>query len=69
MLIKELQPIAKEFIQQPLAFTGGFVSSMLKLKKTDDPLKKWLQKQGLNSCKFHEDLDEKRTGPQNISID
>ena len=43
MLIKELQPIAKEFIQQPLAFTGGFVSSMLKLKITDDPLKKWLQ--------------------------
>ena len=45
MLIKELQPIAKEFIQQPLAFTGGFVSSMLKLKITDDPFKNWLQNQ------------------------
>ena len=49
MLIKGLEPILKELIQQPLAFTGGFASSLLKLKVTDDLLKGWLQKQGFNS--------------------
>ena len=69
MLIKGLEPILKELIQQPLAFTGGFASSLLKLKVTDDLLKGWLQKQGFNSYKFYDDFNKKSSGPQNISID
>ncbi|KFF41748.1 MAG: hypothetical protein JXR06_06045 [Candidatus Atelocyanobacterium thalassa] len=69
MFIKKIQPILKEFIQQPFAFTGGFASGILRLKITDDPLKSWLQKQGLSSYQHYDDLDKKNAGPQNISID
>jgi hypothetical protein len=69
MFIKELEPILKELIQQPLAFTVGFASSLLRLKITDDPLKGWLHKQGFNSHQFYDDFDKKNSGPKNISID
>jgi len=53
MFLDELQPVVKELIQQPIAFFGGFASGLLRLKLSDDPLKKWLEEQGLvsfNSC-------------------
>jgi hypothetical protein len=49
MFVEELQPVVKELIQQPVAFLGGFVSGVLKLKVTDDPLRTWLEKQGMTS--------------------
>ena len=47
MFLDELQPIFKELIQQPLAFTGGLLSGALKLQLSEDPLKSWLQDQGM----------------------
>ncbi len=61
MFIEELQPIVKEAIYQPIAFAGGLVSGLLKLKLSDDPLKSWLDKQGGNVSEPDR--------PQTISID
>jgi hypothetical protein len=51
MFLDELQPVVKELIQQQIAFFGGFASGLLRLKLSDNPLKKWLEQQGLVSFK------------------
>lgn len=69
MFLQELKPVAKEVCRQPIAFAGGFVSGMLRLKLADDPLKTWLQKQGVtdfHSTDFRPEADNR---PQSISID
>ncbi|MEA5535788.1 hypothetical protein [Crocosphaera sp. XPORK-15E] len=69
MFLDELQPIVKEFVQQPLAFTGGIVSGALKLKLSEDPLKGWLQKQGLTNFAYTDNTKDNGSGPQTISIE
>ena len=68
MFLTELHPLVKELLQQPLAFTGGFVSGMLHLKVTDDPLKSWLEKQGVTDFSSR-DLSNSENRPQSITID
>ncbi|MDJ0509913.1 MAG: hypothetical protein QNJ64_11740 [Crocosphaera sp.] len=69
MFLDELQPILKEFLQQPLAFAGGLVSGTLKLKLSEDPLKSWLQEQGMTDFNYTESSKDNGGGPQTISID
>ncbi len=68
MFLNELQPMAKELMQQPAAFLGGFVSGMLRLKLSDDPLKGWLGKQGITTFS-NDTTSDNGNGPQSISID
>ena len=48
MFLSELTPALQKLIQQPIAFTGGFVSGILQLKLTEEPLSQWLEQQGYN---------------------
>ncbi|MEB3311008.1 MAG: hypothetical protein VKJ02_12305 [Snowella sp.] len=71
MFLTELQPILKELVQQPIAFTSGFVSGMLRLQLTSDPLKSWLEKQGVtdfSSTDFNNGSSASQR-PQSISIE
>jgi hypothetical protein len=45
MLLNELTPIIKELAKEPAAFCSGFISGVLRLNLTDDPVKTWLEKQ------------------------
>jgi hypothetical protein len=66
----ELTPILKELTQQPVAFLGGFVSGMLKLNLNDDPIKTWLEKEGVSvSSKSSNADDNNNNGPQSITIE
>ena len=69
MFLSELSPIFKELIQQPLAFTGGFFSGMLRLKSHEEPLASWLSKQGFDP--YNPDISSTKNseGPQSISIE
>jgi hypothetical protein len=67
MFLDELQPVIKELTAQPIAFLGGFVSGVLRLNVNDDPLKRWLEQQGLVS--FRDTTTGNGSGPQSISID
>ncbi|MGK7940102.1 MAG: hypothetical protein AB4062_08125 [Crocosphaera sp.] len=69
MFLDELQPILKEILQQPLAFAGGLVSGTLKLKVSEDPLKSWLQEQGMKDFSYTGNSKDNGSGPQTISID
>ncbi len=69
MFLDELQPIFKELMQQPLAFAGGLVSGALKLKLSEDPLKSWLQQQGMTDFSYTDHTKDNGSGPQTISID
>lgn len=69
MFIDELQPMLKELIQQPIAFMGGFVAGALKLKLSEDPLKSWLEKQGISTYSNDNDSSGNGSGPQSITID
>jgi hypothetical protein len=67
MFIDELQPVVKEFIQQPVAFMGGFVAGALRLNLSEDPLKSWLDKQGIST--YSSDDSGNGGGPQSITIE
>lgn len=69
MFLDELQPIFQEFLQHPLAFTGGLISGGLKLKLSEDPLKSWLEKQKLTDFTYTDSTSDNKSGPQSISID
>ena len=69
MFLTELQPIVKELVQQPIAFTGGFVSGVLRLKLSSDPLKSWLEKQGVTDFSSADMANESNQRPQSIMID
>jgi hypothetical protein len=69
MFLSELQPICKELLQQPIAFTGGFVSGILRIKLSSDPLKSWLEKQGVTDFSSAEMESESSQRPQSIMID
>ena len=69
MFLEEFNPVAQEFCKQPIAFAGGFVSGVLRLKLTDDPLKSWLQKQGVTDFSSIDLNQGSGDRPQTISID
>ncbi|MFM1842032.1 MAG: hypothetical protein RLZZ490_768 [Cyanobacteriota bacterium] len=69
MFLEEFKPVAQEFCKQPVAFAGGFVSGVLRLKLTDDPLKSWLQKQGVTNFSSADLNLAEPDRPQTISID
>ena len=72
MFLDELTPIVKEFVEQPVAFLGGFFSGMLRLNLNDDPVKNWLEQQkGYTSTHSSttEANTDKNEGPQSITIE
>ncbi len=67
MLFNELSPLMQEFLQQPTAFLGGFVSGLLGLDLHEDPLKSWLERQtGSAGTPLP---PPPASGPQRITID
>ena len=69
MLFNELTPILKELTKEPVAFCSGFVSGILRLNLTDDPVKTWLEKQaGFTATASTNDSDSQK-GPQSIDIE
>ncbi|HEY9826252.1 MAG TPA: hypothetical protein V6D19_12445 [Stenomitos sp.] len=73
MFIQELSPIFQEFVQKPVAFMGGFVSGLMRLNLSDDPVKTWLEREiGVSVESPASNAADNRsngTGPQSISID
>ena len=75
MFMDELTPVFQELTQYPVAFLGGFVSGLLRIKLSDDPVKSWLQEQGVsdtvtsNTGNDFNRNDGNSGGPQSISID
>ncbi len=69
MLLNELTPILKELTKEPVAFCNGFVSGILRLNLTDDPIESWLKKQaGYTPTQSKTDTGN-RQEPQSIDID
>ncbi len=70
MFITELAPVLQKLIQQPIAFTGGFVSGVLQLKLNEEPLSKWLAEQGYTASNTNTAASRNGSDkPQSISID
>jgi hypothetical protein len=74
MFLEELQPIAKEFTKDPIAFLGGFASSVLRLNLSEEPVKSWLDQQVSSpdaggSSSPDGDRNGNNNGPQTITID
>ncbi|MCT7950454.1 hypothetical protein NG798_11690 [Ancylothrix sp. C2] len=71
MFLDELNPVFKEFVQNPAAFLGGFVSGVLRLNLSDEPVKSWLEQQtGTSSSSYTTGPETNgNSGPQSISID
>ena len=69
MFLSELSPIFKELIQQPLAFTGGFFSGVLRLNFREEPLASWLSQQGFSPTDPDISPNFNNKGPQSISIE
>ncbi|MEN9218626.1 MAG: hypothetical protein Q6J33_06420 [Gloeomargarita sp. DG_2_bins_126] len=68
MLFNELHPLVQEFVQQPTAFLGGFVSGLLGLDLQEDPLKSWLERQTAQASAAPPSVPP-ATKPQRITID
>ncbi|HEY9817726.1 MAG TPA: hypothetical protein V6D20_18260 [Candidatus Obscuribacterales bacterium] len=69
MFTNELSPLLKELASQPVAFLGGFVSGILRLNLTDEPVKSWLDKQAGRPSTPPTDTNGHQQGPQSITID
>jgi len=73
MFFDELQPIFSELLHSPVAFAGGFVSGILRLNPNDEPLKSWLDSQGVHpgAVAFPENATPPPPsgGPQSIEIE
>jgi hypothetical protein len=70
MFFDELTPLLKEFAKEPVAFASGFVSGVLRLNLSDDPVKSWLEKQaGFTPTNTNTDRDNNDRTPQSIEID
>jgi hypothetical protein len=69
MLLQELKPIIKELTKEPVAFCSGFVSGVLRLNLTDDPVKTWLEKQAGFTPTANTTESSSQQGPQSIEID
>jgi hypothetical protein len=69
MLFNELTPILKELTKEPVAFCSGFVSGVLRLNLTDDPVKTWLEKQAGFTPTANPTDSSSQKRPQSIEID
>ena len=69
MFLTELSPAFQKFIQQPVAFAGGFVSGIFHLNLNEEPLSEWLAKQGYNPTATNATLTRNSDRPQSIDID
>ncbi len=69
MLFNELTPILKELAKEPVAFCSGFISGVLRLNLTDDPVKTWLEKEAGFTPTSNQTESSKQQGPQSIDID
>jgi hypothetical protein len=69
MLLNELTPILKELTKEPVAFCSGFISGVLQLNLTDDPVKTWLEKQAGFTPTSSQSGSSNQQGPQSIDID
>ena len=71
MFLDELAPFLQELTRQPVAFVGGFVSGVLRLDLSDDPVKSWLDNQDVAVSDDDNDASSNgsSSGPQKISID
>lgn len=69
MFLEELTPFLKELTQQPIAFMGGFFSGVFRLKPSEDPLKSWLEKQGVAIDPNPNPNNGYNDKPQSISIE
>ena len=72
MFLDELTPFVQELTAHPVAFLGGLTSGLLRLSLSDDPVKSWLQNQGVapsTSASAATRSSARNGGPQSISID
>lgn len=70
MFLDELNPVVKELVQYPVAFLGGFVSGVLRLNLSEEPVKSWLEQQtGTSASTYTGPETNGNSGPQSISID
>ena len=69
MLLQELTPILKELSKEPIAFCSGFVSGILRLNLTDDPVKSWLEKQAGFTASNTPSSSDSKNKPTSIDID
>jgi hypothetical protein len=69
MFLDELKPAIEELTKQPIAFLGGFASGVLRLKLSEDPLKSWLEQQGVTTFSATDMSSGNGSGPQSISIE
>lgn len=69
MFVDELMPLFQELAGYPIAFLGGFVSGVLRLNLTEDPVKSWLDQQSGSAHPTVGSTNGKSNGPQSISID
>jgi hypothetical protein len=73
MFLDELSPFLNELTGHPAAFLGGLASGLLRLNLSDDPVKGWLQQQGMapsSSGGFSANGSQNNGGgPQTISIE
>jgi hypothetical protein len=67
MFLTELSPIIQELIRQPIAFTSGFCSGLLRLNLNEEPLAGWLSKQGYTNSGTDNNSD--RQQPKSITIE
>jgi len=61
----EMNEVWKTFLSNPVVFCGGFLSGLLRLDVRQDPLRSWLESQGLRV----EDPPASTQGPQSIAIE
>ncbi|PZV04629.1 MAG: hypothetical protein DCF32_12085 [Leptolyngbya sp.] len=71
MFLDELTPFVQELTAHPVAFLGGLASGLLRLSLSDDPVKSWLQNQGVTPPVGDSRWggSDRNGGPQSISID
>ena len=69
MFLSELSPVLQNLLQQPIAFTSGFFSGVLKLKLDEQPLSDWLAKQGYTANSVRNTSSNNNSRPQSIDID
>ncbi len=69
MFLDELTPLWQELSQQPVAFVGGFLSGLLRLNLSEDPVKSWLDQQAGSTTASSGSNNGNSGAPKSISID
>jgi hypothetical protein len=67
-----LNALLQEFLQNPFAFCTGFLTGALRLDPESEPLRSWLEQQGITvppSAPSSAAGQSGSQGPQSISID